>query len=75
MDRNTCPNCGADLRDVGVCEYGLCTFEYLQSWNPTLQVFEGFEAEPRYGDCTFISQRCPRCWRDLGFDPNDYDDE
>jgi hypothetical protein len=71
MDRDMCPHCGADLQAVGVREYGLVNFQYLQTWNPELQMYEGFKAEPLYGDCTFNSHRCHQCEIDLGFHPND----
>jgi hypothetical protein len=76
MDYNSCPNCGADLRQVGVREYGLVTFDITLRWNPAEDSYDMPEgSEPVYDECISIEYACLQCKADLGFDPNDPEEE
>jgi len=59
-----------------VREHGLATFEAHLAWNPEAALYEmAPDEEPRLGECSFVAYACARCGAELGFDPNDWDDD
>lgn len=76
MDPDTCPDCHADLQEVGVLEHGLASFEAHLVWNPEEELYEMKpDEEPSLIDTSNLSYACAGCGSELGFDPNDWDDE
>jgi len=73
MNPDTCLYCDADLRIVGVREYGLITFQSHLHWDPKSDWYGTDDDRVTYGECHSIDYACPSCGRDLGFDPDDPD--
>lgn len=69
-----CLHCESDLRESGILEYGLQTFEIDLEWNADQQSFGLTGGEPRYRDCTEIYWRCKNCAYDLPTNPDDFAD-
>ena len=68
-----CPHCDADLRVAGAREYGAVRFSSIMRWDATTGWYE--VDEPEYGDCTYLEWACRACGEDIGFDPNDPEEE
>jgi hypothetical protein len=75
MNPHTCPHCAADLRVVGVREYGLVHFEIILTWDEERGWYEIGDREVEYDECHSLDWACRACGQDLGFDPNDPDED
>lgn len=68
MDPDTCPDCAADLQQVGVRENGLVSYEEYQTWNPEEELYEASTGDQvHYGERSYVSYRSGRCQAELGF--------
>ena len=57
-------------------EHGPVTFEAHLGWDPEEELDEmAPDEEPSHGECTLVSYACARRRAELGFDPNDWDDD
>jgi len=70
---NECTPCDADLRIVGVREYGLIEFHSHLHWGQREPMVWHHHDGVSYDECGSIDHARPNCERDLGFDPNDPD--
>ena len=70
-DAIKCLHCASDLRESGILEFGLVTFDIDLAWKADQGFFSGI-GEPRYDECTEIRWQCKHCGHDLPTNPDDF---